>query len=71
MFDEATTMRMKRQTNILVRFWCENTHEVVTKYLISFFFGRGTAADIVQKIMAYQEKTLLPFECLLTYLVMD
>ena len=37
--------------NILVRFWCEDTHEVVTKYLTSLFFG--TAVDIVQKLMAY------------------
>ena len=50
--------------DIPVRFWCEDTH----KYLISFFFGRVTAADIVQKIMAYQEKNKLPF---LTYIVMD
>ena len=62
MFDETSAMQWKRQMDILVGFWDEDTHKVVIKYLISFFFERATAADIVQKIMAYQEKRKLPFE---------
>ena len=50
--------------DILVRFWCEDSHKVVTKYLTSFFFGRATVADIVKKIMVYQEKSKLSFESL-------
>ena len=38
------------------------THKVVTKYLTYFYFGRATAADIVQKIMAYQENGKVPCE---------
>ena len=55
-------MQRKRQKDILVHFWCKNPLKVVTTCLTSFFLGRATAADIVQKIMAYEEKSKLPFE---------
>ena len=48
--------------DILIRFWCEENNKVTTKYLTSFFYGRATAADIVQKMISYQEKSKILFE---------
>ena len=61
LFDKTITMQRER-TNRYTCFLRENTHKIVTKYLISFFLKKVTSADFVQKIVAYQKKSKLPFE---------
>ena len=55
MFDETTTLQKRKQMDLLVRFWCERDHLVVTRYITSFFFSRAPADHIVKLIVNMME----------------
>ena len=59
MFDETTTLQNRKQMDILVRYWDETQHQILTKYLGSMFFGRATASDITAMLMEYHLMTLI------------
>ena len=47
-FDETTTEQKIKQRDILLRYWDEEEHLVVTKYLGSLTFCCATAVDITK-----------------------
>ena len=46
LFDETTTVQVRRQMDVLIRFWSDR--EVKTRYLTSLFFGRAPAVDLLK-----------------------
>ena len=56
MFDETTTHQVKKQMDILIRYWSPLSNEVITRYLTSFFFGRAPAMDIVLMFKSLRER---------------
>ena len=53
MFDKTTTAQVKKQMDLLLTYWDEESEEVVTKYLESLFFGRATAVDILKCLVKF------------------
>jgi hypothetical protein len=48
-FDESLNkVVQKSQMDILVRFWSDETHQVITRYFSSVFLGRTRAEDLLQ-----------------------
>ena len=57
-FDETTTEQKIKQMVILVRYWDEEKHLVVTKYLGSLTFCRATAVDITKMFIDLQDNKI-------------
>ena len=57
-FDETTTEEKIKQVDILVRYWDEEKHLVVTKYLRSLTFCCATAVDITKMFTDLQDKNI-------------
>ena len=49
MLDETTTLKNKKQINILLSYWFDCKSQVVTKYFVSFFIEHDPADFIFDK----------------------
>jgi hypothetical protein len=65
-FDETMNAQVKKQMDVLVRFWCEGKGEVQVRYLSSIMFGHAKAVDVVQELMGILEKNAIPLKLLLS-----
>ena len=46
LFDETTTVHVRRQMDILIRFWSSKLKQVETHYLTSMFMGRAPSEEL-------------------------
>lgn len=65
-FDETMNAQVKKQMDVLVRFWCEGKGEVQVRYLSSIMFGHAKAVDVVQELTGILERNAIPLELLLS-----
>jgi hypothetical protein len=65
-FDETMNAQVKKQMDVLVRFWCEGKGEVQVRYLSSIMFGHAKAVDVVAELMALLDRHSIPLEQLLS-----
>lgn len=65
-FDETVTAQVKKQMDILVRFWSHSRNEVQVSYLTSVMFRHAKADDVVAGILESLEKLGIPLRLLLS-----
>lgn len=53
LFDETTTNQDKKQMDLLIRFFSEDSTTVTTKYITSFFFGHATGDDLCKLFASF------------------
>ena len=58
-FDETMNAQVKKQMDVLVRFWCEGKGEVQVRYLSSIMFGHAKAVDVVQELTGILERNAI------------
>ena len=61
LFDETTTVQHKKQMDVLIRFWSDQSGSIETRYIDSFFFGRAPGEKIVEllhQLMPTNEKDI-------------
>ena len=58
LFDETSTVQRKKQMDVLVRFWSDQSGHIETRYIDSFFFGRAPGEKIVELL----HELMLPTE---------
>ena len=64
MYDETTTVQVKKQMDILVRYWSESEQRVTVRFLSALFFGHAKGVDVgneIIKLVFYQD-TCFPAE---------
>ena len=50
-FDETGTVQNNKQCDVLVRTWCEEKGEVITRYLKSLMFGHAKGNDVAKGLL--------------------
>ena len=50
MYDETTTKQVRKQMDILIRFWLETKEKVVVCFLKALFFGHAKGVDVAHSI---------------------
>ena len=66
MCDETTTKQVRKQMDILVRFWSETKEKVVVPFLKALFFGHAKGVDVDHSIsnITFDEEFKFPADCL-------
>ena len=66
MYDETTTKQVRKQMDILVRFWLETKEKVVVCFLKALFFGHAKGVDVAHSIsnIIFDEEFKFPADCL-------
>ena len=62
LLDETTTAQVKKQCDLLIRYWSEELDEVCTKYITSKMFGHTSAEHLMQLTLAVLVECSLPAE---------
>ena len=65
-FDETTTSRIKKQLDILVRYYSDNHNEVRVKFLKAVVFGHAYAESVANELCETLQKFSLPLKYLLS-----
>lgn len=65
-FDETVTAQVKKQMDLLVRYWSHTCNEVQVAYLTSVMFGHAKADTVVAEIFQVLEKLCIPLRLLLS-----
>ena len=58
MYDETTTVQVKKQMEILVRYWSESEQRVTVRFMSALFFGHAKGVDVgneIIKLVFYQD----------------
>lgn len=61
LFDETTTVQVRRQMDILIRFWSSELKQVETRYLTSMFMERAPSEELLnhfKKLMSMPSVTI-------------
>ena len=66
-FDETLNSQVKKQMDLLLRFWSEQLQEVRVKYFTSILFGHAKADDVVDEMVSALRKWKIPLELLLSH----
>ena len=65
-FDETTTSQIKKQLDILVRYYSDNHNEVKVRFLKAAVFGHAYAASVANELSETLQKFSLPLKYLLS-----
>jgi hypothetical protein len=65
-YDETTTSQIKKQMDIIVRFWSLERNKVVVHYLGSIFFGHAKAKTVTCALLDFLTENSLPLNRLLS-----
>jgi hypothetical protein len=65
-YDETTNSQVKKQLDLVVRFWSADKDKVVVRYLESLFFGHAPAESVANGIMETLTNSGLPLNKLTT-----
>ena len=65
-FDETVSAQVKKQMDLLVRYWSETSNEVKVKYLTSLMFGSATATIVVKEMMYAFKKLGVPIHLMVS-----
>lgn len=64
MYDETTTVQVKKRMDILVRYWSESELRVIIRFLKAFFFGHAKGVVVGSEIikLVFDQDTCFPAE---------
>ena len=65
-FDETTTSQIKKQLDILVRYYSDNHNEVRVRFLKAAVFGHAYAESVANELCETLQKFSLPLKYLLS-----
>ena len=65
-FDETTTSQIKKQFDILVRYYSDNHNEVRVRFLKAAVFGHAYAESVANELCETLQKFSLPLKYLLS-----
>ena len=65
-FDETLNAQVKKQMDLLLRYWSEQHQEVRVKYFTSVMFGHAKAEGVVKEIMDALQKWAVPLKLLMS-----
>ena len=55
-FDETTTTQIKKQMDVLVRYWSESARSVVVRFLDTLQFGHAPADQVTEELLSIMDK---------------
>ena len=65
-FDETTTVQVRKQMDLLVRFYCERMGQVEVRFIQSMFFGHAFGDNVASSIEQVLGELQLPLSNLLS-----
>ena len=61
-FDETTANQNRKQLDVLIRYWSNESNQLVSKYLTFVFFGRASGIGTSLNILQAVQETGLPLD---------
>ena len=65
-FDETLNAQVKKQMDLLLRYWSEQHQEVRVKYFTSVMFGHAKVEGVVKEVMDALQKWAVPLKLLMS-----
>ena len=65
-FGETLSVQVKKQMDLLLRYWSTKHHQVRVQYFTSIMFGHSKAEEVTKAIIAAEQKWDLPIKYLLS-----